>query len=695
MEKKKEQVAVKTKSVTNTQIMVAVVALAIAGGLAFAALPAKKGNFALNEVAGKCGVNSIKLSQSCGKGSYRGIDVVCHDGEEFTFGGSSSCKPSRTWNQLAQNACVGHCAVPPEEVVNCTDSDGGVNYDEFGTVEYNLRFEEDLHRQVNDSCAEGGRILERYCDEQGLARDNTEYVCQFGCGEGVCLSRPASLEVSSLNDLPEVSVLPGALDVVLAHIRLDAGESSESILVSQLRVIDDVNEDARTIDMQNVRLMLGDTVLDSRSGSNQVEGEAQILTFNIDQGEFITVPVGESVDVQIVGNVASNAVGGSHTFSLVSPDTLVAQGADSQNSVEETIENQTGETVTISVDSPEIVIRPGTYNFDLPLFISGTSPQISSYIIYTSSTEPIGLKELVLHRSEVAPGLSSPFDITNAHVYLGNRLVSSVVPVGESIHFLFNDNDVVVTNQESVEIFVRGDLARISPLGPVREGGHNVGLVFESADDLVAEGVLSGQAADVVIDYGRTIRSSDYKFYKGLPIFSRVDLNSNTLQNGTNDLFRLGVSSDEDGSNISLSKITFDIRKSNSVNINNIEVFDEELNELLFTLDSLPTVENNRYRIEAEIGERFISNRGKTFVLRASVSGARLGEFIRISIPADQSVDHYNGKAMGTYQEVVDTGRANTIWSDVHSQGHSMETSDWANAYYLLNPVGRGQTLSL
>jgi len=690
MPKKKEQVAIKTKSVTSTQIMIAVIALAIAGGLAFAALPAKKVNFGVNDISGKCGVNKKELLERCGNGKYRGIEAVCHDGEEFTFGGSTSCKSSRTWNQLVQNACAGHCTLPPEEVVNCTDSDGGINYDEFGTVEYNLRFEDELHEQVSDGCAEDGRILERYCDAGGNAVDNTDHICQFGCSEGLCVARPASLEVSTINDLPVVAVFPGDNDVVLAHIGLDARESSEPILVSQVRVIDDVSQDARTIDIQHVRLMLGDVVLDSRSGSNSVVGEAQVFTFNISPEEYINVPEGESLDITLVGNISSNSVGGTHTFSLISPDTLLARGADSQNNVDETIENQTGQTINILVDSPELGIRPGTYNYVSPLLISGTNQQISSYIIHTSSTEPVELNELVLKRQEVAPGLSSPFDISIAYLYVDNREVSSAIPVGNTIHFRFADNDVVVTNEEPVEIFVRADLAQISPLGPVVEGGHSVGIMFESNDDLVAEGVLSGQEADVSASY-LPIRGDNYKVYEGLPIFSQVPLPDSDLRPVT-DLFKFSARSDERGSEVSFSKISFIIRKTGELNINSIEIYNEETNEELFTLhgDQFPPYRNNAYIIEAEIREQHLF-RNRNYVVRGTVSGT--GDFddsIRTSVLFDLPVEDYNGKSMGTYQEVLDTGRAKTVWSDRHSQGHSLDTSDWANAYSLFNGSGFG-----
>ncbi|HLC45249.1 MAG TPA: hypothetical protein VJI67_00075, partial [archaeon] len=59
--------------------------------------------------SGKCGVNSFEVVSECENG-FRRASWSCYDGTTSVQGGDSSCKPSSTWRQYAEEFCKGLCS---------------------------------------------------------------------------------------------------------------------------------------------------------------------------------------------------------------------------------------------------------------------------------------------------------------------------------------------------------------------------------------------------------------------------------------------------------------------------------------------------------------------------------------------------------------------------------------------------------
>lgn len=90
---------VKTQSVTNTQIAVAVGVALLAGGLAFAAAPRNK------QKAPACTVESIEWVNSCPKaGQYHTARYVCSDGSTGQAAGNG-CRTTSKLQQVVDRAC--------------------------------------------------------------------------------------------------------------------------------------------------------------------------------------------------------------------------------------------------------------------------------------------------------------------------------------------------------------------------------------------------------------------------------------------------------------------------------------------------------------------------------------------------------------------------------------------------------------
>lgn len=181
----------KTRSVTNTKLVTATIALLAAGGLAFAAIPS--GPY-LNEDGAKCGVNSFAVQQKC-KGGYSVAQVSCHDGSTFLVGGDGGCYSVTYLHKKANSGCFGRCAAPPQDANVCTDSDlrdpqnlESSNIFEQGTVEANAGV-------FTDRCLDGQRLQEQYCSGRGggASASSTVHICEFGCDNGACREQPAEI----------------------------------------------------------------------------------------------------------------------------------------------------------------------------------------------------------------------------------------------------------------------------------------------------------------------------------------------------------------------------------------------------------------------------------------------------------------------------------------------------------------------
>lgn len=216
----KKQPDTQTATLTNTKMAVALAALAISGGLAFAALPAKVNNDTKD--GGKCGVNTMIVGQKC-KAGFAYAKVECYDGKVFEKEGK--CHSRAFWQSQAESACANRCAPPPQEEDNggegqeeeeneeeqlvpqqaqeeqevaftCTDTDPDNNVFVRGRVE--ARNEHSFF-PAEDRCADAGDretfgqntdLVKVSCLEGLPPIDLQPYECEFDCLNGRCTEEP-------------------------------------------------------------------------------------------------------------------------------------------------------------------------------------------------------------------------------------------------------------------------------------------------------------------------------------------------------------------------------------------------------------------------------------------------------------------------------------------------------------------------
>jgi hypothetical protein len=143
-------------------------------------------------------VNGVekKVCATCGNG-------VCEDFETCT---SSHCSGDVCTDDCGGLYCPQDCETTPE----CTDSDGGVNYNIKGSIEW---VEDGEVKDATDYCSEAGLLGEWYCNPDqsyvGEIPSSVEYNCaEEGkvCEEGACVEE--TIECAGEGELTSGAVAP-------------------------------------------------------------------------------------------------------------------------------------------------------------------------------------------------------------------------------------------------------------------------------------------------------------------------------------------------------------------------------------------------------------------------------------------------------------------------------------------------------
>ncbi len=82
---------------------------------------------------------------------------------------------------------------------SCSDSDGGINYDVFGTVTAS-------RKSYPDSCLSNTALKEGYCSKNKYAAQN--YNCPYGCLNGVCQPQPQPSNQTNVTQPPTNQTQP-------------------------------------------------------------------------------------------------------------------------------------------------------------------------------------------------------------------------------------------------------------------------------------------------------------------------------------------------------------------------------------------------------------------------------------------------------------------------------------------------------
>jgi hypothetical protein len=161
-----------------------------------------------------CVDGACLTGSSCGDGNCNGdetctiCEVDCGICDPDPSCGDGNCNGNETCN-----TCETDCGTCIPDEAFCSDSDGGVNFLEKGTIEYNHLVSGEIMNST-DYC-NSNWLYEYYCGEipKGMSNALTLTICDEGCSDGACLASSScgdgecSLEenyISCLEDCPNV-----------------------------------------------------------------------------------------------------------------------------------------------------------------------------------------------------------------------------------------------------------------------------------------------------------------------------------------------------------------------------------------------------------------------------------------------------------------------------------------------------------
>ena len=329
-------------------------------------------------------------------------------------------------------------------------------------------------------------------------------------GNTMTVRAAALTAITSASEPTTRSVVSGATNYIWATAALDAGNSGEDVRVSAVTV-SDVSATSTGTDLDNVEIwanLSGGSSNDSVRGdrfetrvktAEQMTGSTGTNTLAMTLDTHITVAKNSSVEIAVVGSLASSATSGTHKVSI---SAVTAVGTNS------------GTTVSVSptgAGQVQTIASGGT----LTTSVDGVSPVASIVLDNTSSEQTVAVFRLASSNVE-------DLDVDSIKIASGNAAVQKYVfyvgstKVGEKINsgspeLFLPDGTLTVPANGNVLLTVKAVLNNVD--GTTVANGATIAVVL---DEVQTTGKGSGTATDDTTD--RT--AATHTVYEAVPTFA-------------------------------------------------------------------------------------------------------------------------------------------------------------------------------
>jgi hypothetical protein len=330
---------------------------------------------------------------------------------------------------------------------------------------------------------------------------------------------------------------------------------------------------------------------------------------------------------------------------------------------------------------------------------------------FKATSEQINVTKI---RLSLNNAYSSGNDLSNVYIYDGSTLLGSgVLGTGDATGATANASTTytlttplsIPANGEKI-VTIKADIAPIYTTNTVADAGHSIAIDYygsTSTSENVATGVSSGTQ---IANYSPTTAQTSSYIYKSVPTVSTVALSTNTVNNGTMDLYKFKVAADAKG-DIDLLKFTFKIATSNPTTGGPITLKDITLVDVTDSAEATlnATTSGTYFYADASSGivEEYLYASGatwgtatttrtvsagnsRTFALRATIGGTGSGASVTCQLEGDALVPAAMTNAMMTFDNVNADINDDFIWSDISSSSHDTtpvgsSVADWMNGY--------------
>jgi len=346
------------------------------------------------------------------------------------------------------------------------------------------------------------------------------------------------------------------------------------------------------------------------------------------------------------------------------------------------------------------------------LIPSNSTGNIMTVLRFKATGEPINISKIRLGLTNAS---STGVDMTSVSVYDGSTLLASGVfngagsPDGSGYNasstFTLNPVLAIAANSEKV-ITVKADIASMEPYLPVATAGHSISINYQY-NTSNSMNLGTGQSSGVgIAPYSPTTAQTAVMIYRSVPTVSTVALSTNTLSNGTMDLYKFKVTADAKG-DIDLVKFTFKIATTNPTTGGPITIKDITLVDVTDTTEVTLNATTTNSSFYADLGSGILdvytyaagatwgtatttrtvgAGQSRTFVLRATLGGTGSGASVTTDLEGDAAAVTSLNAIMSTFDVVEGDASDDFIWSGWSSASHTTtpvgsSVADWTNGY--------------
>lgn len=476
------------------------------------------------------------------------------------------------------------------------------------------------------------------------------------------------------------TVTRGANMLTFANLVFNTMGSGEDIRITSAQ-LDYQFENAA--DLNNCQLFDGTTALNTGSNVVNPVGVSGTYTFTLDNQ--LIAPKNAFKVITLKCNVSASSQGSFAEWSLSGDEAFSAIGGT------------TGASALLTV-APSSSSHRMTFADSGVLTVSLDSSSLSLQLVEAGRTNvPVAVFKLhALNEAIQLDSIALQFDGTNLAALQKVTLWDGATKVGEAVFAGASRNavstlavPVVIPRDGDKLLAVKADLALIGTSQPAN-AGDEIRVNFDGDAGEATAGV--GMSSGILIHPQNAVdtQSSGIRLFKSVPTVAISAIPGNTLTNGTMVLYRFSVVAGAAG-DVSLGKLTFLVSSSTLATTSNFNLYgysDSAYSVQAYASNpiNMPTALRQGGELDiffnpldqGVVREAIVIPAGATryFELRASVSGSRAGDEIRVSLLGDTA---YSG--VGTLV-AIGAGASdsnNFFWSGNSTTTASVHTPDWSN----------------
>lgn len=499
------------------------------------------------------------------------------------------------------------------------------------------------------------------------------------------------------------TVIRGITGFTFANYIFDASASGEDVRVTTIALQDTMGAAATGLDLTSLVLYDGTAALNT--GSNVINpaagtaGDVNAHTFTLDNP--LIIPKGTQKTVALKGNISGNATAGStntHAWGLVASAAVTATGMSTTLDISESVNAATGSIMTIAgAGQYSVALDSSTPTFSAArMLAANTTGNEMTKLLFKATSEQINVTKIRLALSNAS---SSANDMSQVYIYDGATLLGQgVLGIGNatggtgnaSSTFTLSPALQIPANGQKI-VTIKADIAPIYVTNTVAVAGHQIAVNYRGSTD-TSENLGTGQSSGASIsNYSSTTAVTATYIFRSVPTVASVALASNTLNNGTLDLYKFKVTADAKG-DIDLYSFTFKIATSNPTTGGPVTVKDLTLVDVTESAEATLNATTSNTQFYADSGSGIVdivllasgatwgnsttsrtvaAGSSRTFALRGTIGGSGAGASVSAQLEGDAAAPTAQSGGMLAASTVAGDASDDFIWSDWSSSTHT------------------------